>query len=1305
MRLLPVLLVLLLTACPDVVPPQITQSDAADDTTGNPDGADGTSSDSDGGTSDGNGSDADVPDGAGGDQGPDGDTTGTDADVGPDLPDDDVPLAPCSPALGFSASSYSAVPNSFTTLTATGGGGQYRYELLTATNGAIMHPSSGVFLAGGTLGAQDTVEVTDQSCIGSAQVNVDTVGGVTIAPSDPTVPPGTAISFVGEGGSGSYVYSFANNGSGATIDGSGGYTAGISGGTDVIVMTDTGTNDTAYATVTVIAGVKPTGAPSILYVAMGQTQSLNIADGSGEYTFTSSDPSIAAIGPAMPETGNKNAIVVATSPGSATVTATDVYTALTIDLEVMVVTGQTGPMELPGDGNDRAVLAFGDVDGDGISDAVYGRYTADVEAWDGGAVFVYKGTDSGFEPVPLQVIGWPGRQAYFGRSVALADLDGDNILDLLVGADRADIDGRTDNGAVIFYRGIAGGGFETEPAWTRSGDHNSDYLGFSVAACDFNGDGFMDFAAGAQRDEDRTLDPVVSDQGGVWLYLGTPSGFPEEPDQIIYGETPSEDGTAIAPQASIYLGSNMAVGDHDGDGVCDLAVSAERYATPGFEGARTNDGAVLMYRGVKAIAPNLGGLEPLPMRAIRGSDEGPSQSRFGRNLALGDVTGDGTDDLLLGQYAHDEGGFNSCGAARLFLGDNFTLPPFATWEAPGDNDWAVFGSNSTDYYGWDVAIGDVDGVPPLDLVSANLLGETEGGQGNAGYIAVFPGVLDGVPAASPTLALSSQMSGTTRFGGAVGVAPDMDGDGAGDFLVLAGRDDSYAYEGGRLFFVPATVATDETLLEPLDSPEVPSGSRFGWAVSVVGDVTANGHPDLVVGAPLGDVPGEGLNSGRIFIYEGVDGGFADTATAELTAFNAFSSSDQWGQNAAGLGDFDGDSDADFAVLGYSDDVAASVADDYFTYGTCPTAAMSNTGSVAVFSGSATLATDEPAFLVYGLDSGQYTEALTGGGDINGDGRADLAFGTRYSDEGGTNSGAFSVVFGRDRLDPTATTVICEPDFSYKGFEASGYVGVNITIVGDVNADGCDEIAVGAYGQDWASIGGGNNKGGVFIVFGWGTDCDFQEPRILVLEPGLGTGVQAGYSLAGGHPIDALDTIPDLAVGGLNFPGQDGTNGGVALISGAYIAGLADQAEVLTTGQPPTTVHPFQPELSTTNYVASASGTGGQVGRSVALLPNATTTGRAAIIAGAPFSNLGGIAQSGGAAVFVGSADGGLRATPVATFGGEGHRPGGRLGERVSAGELADGSGALVVGGYWGSSFSLDQGSVYVLPWTLWDITQ
>jgi hypothetical protein len=129
-------------------------------------------------------------------------------------------------------------------------------------------------------------------------------------------------------------------------------------------------------------------------------------------------------------------------------------------------------------------------------------------------------TTAGFTGAPLSIAGMVSR---FGRTLAVADVNGDGKLDLIIGSDAGIAlgDGFVGGGYVMYNTGQAGAEFDSStmgahvsrlrrgPAETL----RSDSMGIAVAAGDFNGDGVPDVAVA----DHRMGDPASTTQGKIFV--------------------------------------------------------------------------------------------------------------------------------------------------------------------------------------------------------------------------------------------------------------------------------------------------------------------------------------------------------------------------------------------------------------------------------------------------------------------------------------------------------------------------------------------------------------------------------------------------------------------------------------------------------------------------------------------------------------------------------------------------------------------------------------------------------------------
>ena len=213
----------------------------------------------------------------------------------------------------------------------------------------------------------------------------------------------------------------------------------------------------------------------------------------------------------------------------------------------------------------------GDTNGDGANDLVVGAPSSD-EAW---VVLGPVTTSTEVGDVDAVLTGSSG--GYAGTSsVFLPDANGDGYDEVVIGAPYED----SYRGNVYIVNGpvSADATLSSDADATLNGP-SSGYGGYTLAACDIDGDGNGDVVAGAPA--------TGSYKGKIYLFLGPVTGtmnMAANADGILTGE-------AAGDYASYYEGLACG-GDHDADGYEDIVVGAPYEDTGG-----TNAGAAYVVLG------------------------------------------------------------------------------------------------------------------------------------------------------------------------------------------------------------------------------------------------------------------------------------------------------------------------------------------------------------------------------------------------------------------------------------------------------------------------------------------------------------------------------------------------------------------------------------------------------------------------------------------------------------------------------------------------------------------------------------
>src|SRR3989304_5363553 len=336
------------------------------------------------------------------------------------------------------------------------------------------------------------------------------------------------------------------------------------------------------------------------------------------------------------------------------------------------------------------------------------------------------------------------------------------------------------------------------------------------------------------------------------------------------------------PQAGAEFGSSMAfVGDINGDGVTDLLVGAPKQDVGLCQIGDTTGCSVgqafVFSSATGALLRTLS--HPIPH----------SSSFFGSAVAsIGDINGDSIPDFVVGVPGNGLGVFV---ASYVFVFSGADGSVLLTLNDP--NSLEVEDERGSTFGSVVVSLDDVNGGGEHAILGGDGR-QDAGGNIDQGQVHIVRGATgDLIRTISPP-----DPQAEAFFGASAVLIADISGDGVGDIVVGAPRQDVGANpDQGRVYVFNGVTGG---LLLTLNDPAPQFAANFGYAVAGMGDLNGDTIPDLLVGAP-GQTADGNSGQGQAFIFSGANGSLLFTLNDPLPQRDA-----NFGRSVTSGGDLDGD---------------------------------------------------------------------------------------------------------------------------------------------------------------------------------------------------------------------------------------------------------------------------------------------------------------------------------------------------------------------------------------------------------------
>lgn len=307
---------------------------------------------------------------------------------------------------------------------------------------------------------------------------------------------------------------------------------------------------------------------------------------------------------------------------------------------------------------------------------------------------------------------------------------------------------------------------------------------------------------------------------------------------------------------------------------------------------------------------------------------------------------------------------------------------------------------------------------------------------------------------------------------------DLNGDGVIDLAIGAHLDDGGGgYRRGAVFilFMNDTGTVDSSVVITHNRNGMGTLSdddRFGSDICPLGDLDGDGYLDIAVGAKFDD--DGGTNTGSVYIlFLNGDGSVKWYEKINDTDMSGvLDAGDTFGVGVTTINDINGDSIRELVVGANGDDDGGPQRGAFYVIFYNDSAQIDSVSKVSDTQGNFNAGLDD-------VDLFGFPESI---GDLDGNGVEDLAVGADRDDDNGFDAGGIWIIFMDSTGIVDTTQKISETYGDFSGTVDASDFWCRPSLIGDIDNDGVQDIAIGTGGDD----DGGTNTGAIWLLY-MGTD--------------------------------------------------------------------------------------------------------------------------------------------------------------------------------------------------------------------------